>query len=95
MRNSLGASAGPAYRAGAARGGECSGMKTITSTMAGTVLRLTAKSGDVFQGGQEVVVLESMKMEIPVEAAERGTVVEVKVNPGDFVNEGDVLLTYE
>lgn len=70
-------------------------MKTITSTMAGTVLRLTAKVGDSIRSGQEVAVLESMKMEIPVEAAERGTVIEVRVNPGDFVNEGDVLFTYE
>ena len=70
-------------------------MKSITSTMAGTVLRLSAKAGDILASGQEVVVLESMKMEIPVEAPEGGTVVEVKVNPGDFVNEGDLLLIYE
>ncbi|UII57305.1 acetyl-CoA carboxylase biotin carboxyl carrier protein subunit [Cytobacillus spongiae] len=70
-------------------------MKQITSTMAGTVLNVLVNSGDQVAAGQEVLMLESMKMEIPVEAEEAGTVVEVKVNIGDFVNEGDVLLIIE
>jgi acetyl-CoA carboxylase biotin carboxyl carrier protein len=40
-------------------------------------------------------MLESMKMEIPVEAEVEGKISEVKVNVGDFVNEGDVLLIVE
>ncbi|MGE5589781.1 MAG: biotin/lipoyl-containing protein [Bacillota bacterium] len=67
-------------------------MKSLTSPMAGVVLRVPAQAGQPLQAGQEAVVLESMKMEIPVEASEAGTVREVRVKAGDFVNEGDVLL---
>lgn len=70
-------------------------MKNLTSPMAGVVLRVPAQAGEVLKPGQEAVVLESMKMEIPVEAIEAGTVVEVRVKTGDFVNEGDVLLQFE
>ena len=64
-------------------------MKEITSTMAGTVLNVLVNNGEV-SVGQTVIMLESMKMEIPVEAEANGKVAEVKVNIGDFVNEGDV-----
>ncbi len=67
-------------------------MKSLTSPMAGVVLRVPAEVGQSLQAGQEAVVLESMKMEIPVEAGQAGTVREVRVKAGDFVNEGDVLL---
>ncbi|WP_374717558.1 acetyl-CoA carboxylase biotin carboxyl carrier protein subunit [Neobacillus sp.] len=67
-------------------------MKEITASMAGTVLNIFAKEGDQINPGQEVLMLESMKMEIPIESGVEGVVKEVKVNIGDFVNEGDVLL---
>ncbi|AIM17597.1 acetyl-CoA carboxylase biotin carboxyl carrier protein subunit [Neobacillus sedimentimangrovi] len=67
-------------------------MKEITASMAGTVLNIFAKEGDQINPGQEVLMLESMKMEIPIESGIEGVVKEVKVNIGDFVNEGDVLL---
>ncbi|MBP2240021.1 acetyl-CoA carboxylase biotin carboxyl carrier protein [Cytobacillus eiseniae] len=70
-------------------------MKEITSSMAGTVLNVLVSNGDEVVAGQEVMMLESMKMEIPIESQVVGKVVEVKVNIGDFVNEGDVLLTLE
>ncbi|MDZ5711556.1 acetyl-CoA carboxylase biotin carboxyl carrier protein subunit [Jeotgalibacillus haloalkalitolerans] len=70
-------------------------MKQITSTMAGTVLQVLVNTGDEVEGGQAVMMLESMKMEIPVEAEIAGKVSEVKVNAGDFVNEGDTLLILE
>ncbi|MGE8204189.1 acetyl-CoA carboxylase biotin carboxyl carrier protein subunit [Heyndrickxia sp. NPDC080065] len=70
-------------------------MKEITASMAGTVLNILVSSGDEVTNGQTVIMLESMKMEIPMEAAEAGKVTEIKVNIGDFVNEGDVLLTIE
>ncbi|MHB9145969.1 MAG: biotin/lipoyl-containing protein [Symbiobacteriia bacterium] len=70
-------------------------MKSLTSPMAGVVLRVVAQVGDSLTPGKEALVLESMKMEIPVEASDAGTVVEVRVKVGDFVNEGDVLIQFE
>lgn len=70
-------------------------MKEITSSMAGTVLNIMVGSGDEITSGQEVLMIESMKMEIPIESQIEGKVSEVKVNIGDFVNEGDVLLVLE
>jgi acetyl-CoA carboxylase biotin carboxyl carrier protein len=67
-------------------------MKEITATMAGTVLNVLVEGGQSVTEGQEILVLESMKMEIPVESTYSGEVAEVKVNIGDFVNEGDVLV---
>lgn len=70
-------------------------MKEITAAMAGTVLNILVGQGDEISAGQEVVILESMKMEIPVESQDGGKVVEIKVNVGDFVNEGDLLVVVD
>ncbi len=67
-------------------------MKEITAAMAGTVFNILVGLGEEITAGQEVIILESMKMEIPVESQEHGKVVEIKVNIGDFVNEGDLLI---
>jgi acetyl-CoA carboxylase biotin carboxyl carrier protein len=70
-------------------------MKEVTATMAGTVFNIFITSGDQVVENQEVLMLESMKMEIPIESGVQGIVKEVKVNIGDFVNEGDVLIVLE
>jgi len=70
-------------------------MKEITASMAGTVLNVSVSVGAQVNPGQEVVMLESMKMEIPIESGIEGVVRAVKVSLGDFVNEGDVLLVLE
>lgn len=70
-------------------------MKEITSSMAGTVLNVLVEQGGEVYVGDTVLMLESMKMEIPVEAETGGKVSEIKVSVGDFVNEGDVLLVIE
>jgi len=70
-------------------------MKEITASMAGTVLHVFVTNGETVQSGQEVVMLESMKMEIPIESHVEGNVKEVKINIGDFVNEGDCLIVLE
>ena len=67
-------------------------MGIIKSEMAGTVLEVKVKVGDSIKSGQEIVILESMKMEVPVVSAFSGNVVEIKKQPGDFVNEGEVLI---
>lgn len=70
-------------------------MATVQATMAGIVLQVLAKPGDHVDAGQDVIVLESMKMEIPIQAERAGVVAEVLVHEGDFVNEGDDLVRLE
>lgn len=67
----------------------------ITSNMAGNVWKVLVSAGDTISEGQDVVILESMKMEIPIAAESSGTVKAVKINEGDFVNEGDELVVIE
>jgi acetyl-CoA carboxylase biotin carboxyl carrier protein len=67
-------------------------MQQVQSTMAGTVLQVLVQPGDQVEAGQDVVILESMKMEVPVQSESSGTVKEIKVEAGAFVGEGDVLL---
>lgn len=70
-------------------------MKEITANMAGTVLNVLVENGESISAGQEVLMLESMKMEIPIESETAGTIKDIKVAVGDFVNEGDVLIIVE
>lgn len=65
---------------------------TVSIQMAGNLWKVHVKAGDQIGKGQEVAILESMKMEIPIVADRSGIVKEVKKKEGDFVNEGDVLL---
>jgi biotin carboxyl carrier protein len=70
-------------------------MKQITANMAGSIWKILVKVGDEVKEEQEVIILESMKMEIPIEAGTSGKILEININEGDFVNEGDVLMTIE
>ena len=64
----------------------------IASPMAGVLLRFSVAVGDAVAEGQEVAVLESMKMEVPVSAQATGTVKELRGEIGGFVQEGDALV---
>jgi biotin carboxyl carrier protein len=64
----------------------------LSAEMVANVLSVHVAPGDVVQSGDTVVLLESMKMEIPVLVERPGTVLEVHVDPGDVVQEGDVLV---
>lgn len=70
-------------------------MSQIKASMAGNVWKVTVKAGDQVEEGQEVVILESMKMEIPIEAEATGKVKTILKPEGEFVNEGDVLIELE
>ncbi|WNF37658.1 acetyl-CoA carboxylase biotin carboxyl carrier protein subunit [Bacillaceae bacterium IKA-2] len=70
-------------------------MTEVIASMAGNVWKVLVKQGDQVEEGQDVVILESMKMEIPIAAEISGTVQSVKIEEGQFVNEDDVLLTVE
>jgi acetyl-CoA carboxylase biotin carboxyl carrier protein len=66
-------------------------VKEIKTTMAGNVWKIQVAQGDEVTTGQEVVILESMKMEIPISSEVEGVVEEILVEEGTFVNEEDVL----
>ena len=70
-------------------------MAELKASMAGSVWKIVANEGQSVTDGQDIIILESMKMEIPIAAEEAGTVKELRVNEGDFVNEGDVLAVIE
>jgi acetyl-CoA carboxylase biotin carboxyl carrier protein len=70
-------------------------MKRVVSNMAGAVLEFLIKPGEEISVDQDVIMLESMKMQIPVQSPVSGTVKAIKVNEGDFVDDGDVLLEVE
>ena len=70
-------------------------MKHVLSNMAGVVLEFLVKPGEKISVDQDVVMLESMKMQIPVQSTVNGTVKVLKVNEGDFVDDGDVLIEVE
>jgi biotin carboxyl carrier protein len=65
----------------------------VLAHITGVVFQVVAKAGDRVAAGDPILVLESMKMEIPVEAPRPGTVQEVRVAEGDTVQEGDVVAT--
>lgn len=67
-------------------------MGVIKSNMAGTVWKVLVQPGDSVVPGQDVIILESMKMEIPITAEVAGTVKAVAVGEGDFVNDGDLVV---
>ncbi len=67
----------------------------VVAEMVANVMRVLVEPGHRVEAGDPVVLLESMKMEIPVLAESSGTVSTVWVSPGDVVQEGDVLVTVE
>ena len=67
-------------------------MELIKAQMAGTVFEVSVQEGDAVTKGQTVIILESMKMEIPHDATTDGTVAKVFVNEGDFVEEEALLV---
>ncbi len=70
-------------------------MKQINAMMAGTVVEVLVATGDAISAGQDVVIIESMKMQLPISSEIDGKVAEVKVAAGDFVNEGDLIIVLQ
>ena len=70
-------------------------MADIVAHITGNVWKIQVAVGDSVSDGDEVVILESMKMEIPVESEDDGTVAEIKCEEGQAVSEGDVLIVLE
>jgi acetyl-CoA carboxylase biotin carboxyl carrier protein len=63
----------------------------LKAHITGVVFQIMAKTGDAVAAGDPVIVLESMKMEIPVEAPRAGTVKDIMVAEGQTVQEGDTV----
>ena len=70
-------------------------MATVEAHITGIVWKIEVEVGDSVEEGDTVVILESMKMEMPVEAEDAGTVKEIMCEEGQAVNEGDTLVVLE
>jgi acetyl-CoA carboxylase biotin carboxyl carrier protein len=67
----------------------------VVAEMVANVMKVAVAPGERVAVGDTVVLLESMKMEIPVLAERAGTVAAIRVSAGDVVQEGDILVTID
>lgn len=67
-------------------------MATIKSEMVGNISQVVVSVGDQVDAGDPLLFVESMKMEIPVEAEDAGTIAKILVEPGSSVRTGDPLV---
>lgn len=67
----------------------------VTSPLPGTVIRTSVEPGDEVAAGDELMVVEAMKMETPIKAEKAGTVVEFLVNPKDVITAGQAIVVIE
>ena len=70
-------------------------MSEIQAHITGTVWKIEVKPGDSVEEGDTVVIIESMKMEMPVEAEDDGKVKQIVCEEGQSVSEGDTLVVLE
>lgn len=70
-------------------------MMEVKASMAGSMWKLLVKEGEKVEKNQDVAILESMKMEIPLQTEREGTVKAIKVDEGEFINEGETILVIE
>ncbi len=70
-------------------------MADVEAHITGTVWKIECAVGDSIEEGDTVVILESMKMEMPVEAEDAGVVAEIRCAEGQAVSEGDTLVVLE
>ena len=81
----------PAPKAAAPAAG--AGVVKVTASVPGKVLKIVASAGQAVKAGDSIVILESMKMEIPVVAPQDGTVASIDTTEGASVENGDTLAT--
>ncbi|MEV4897049.1 biotin/lipoyl-binding carrier protein [Nonomuraea sp. NPDC055795] len=70
-------------------------MAEVRAEMVANVWKVVVKEGDTVEDGDTLVILESMKMEIPVLAEDPGVVAALKVAEGDVIQEGDLIAVIE
>lgn len=71
---------------------EATGKHEVTAPLPGTILKLNVSVGDIVTEGQNVLVMEAMKMENQVQTTKGGEVLSIKTNVGDAVQQDDVLM---
>jgi len=67
----------------------------VKSEIAGSVWKIQTKPGDKVEADGEIMILESMKMEIPVLSPKAGVIREIKVNEGEAIDEGQLVAVLE
>ncbi|MFG6330353.1 MAG: biotin/lipoyl-binding carrier protein [Lachnospiraceae bacterium] len=82
----------PAPAAAPAPAGDAGSIE-VSASVPGKVFKVEASVGQAVKAGDPIIILEAMKMEIPVVAPEDGTVASIDVSVGDAVESGDVLAT--
>ncbi|MCI8429463.1 MAG: biotin/lipoyl-binding carrier protein [Lachnospiraceae bacterium] len=82
----------PAPAPAAAPAGDAGSIE-VSASVPGKVFKVEASVGQTVKSGDPIIILEAMKMEIPVVAPEDGTVASIEVSVGDAVESGDVLAT--
>ena len=85
----------PAAAASAPSASEAGKGNPVKAPLPGVVTKILVKAGQAVKKGENILVLEAMKMENNITAENDGTVTAVCVNPGDSVLEGTVLLTID
>jgi len=70
-------------------------LPNVEAHITGTVWKVECRLGQEVEEGDTLVIIESMKMEMPVEAEDPGTVKEIKCEEGQSVSEGDTLVVLE
>ncbi|MEO3870312.1 biotin/lipoyl-binding carrier protein [Nonomuraea sp. B12E4] len=70
-------------------------MAEVRAEMVANVWQVVVREGDTVSDGDTLVILESMKMEIPVIVEEDGVVAQLKVTEGDVIKEGDLIAVIE
>ena len=87
------AAAAPAAAPKAAAPAAGAGAVKVTASVPGKVVKVAASVGQAVKAGDSVIILESMKMEIPVVAPQDGTIASIDVAEGASVENGDTLAT--
>ena len=89
------ATAAPKPRRSTSSGAGAAGSGQVAASMQGTIVKVLVEIGQEIAEGEAVVVLEAMKMENNINADKTGSVVDIKVNPGDTVGAGDIVAVIE
>ncbi|MBN2790721.1 MAG: biotin/lipoyl-binding protein [Candidatus Delongbacteria bacterium] len=76
-------------------GGSTGGSAEVLSPLPGLILNVMVKVGDTVKNGQNIIIMEAMKMENDIQATKNGVIKTINVKNGDNVSEGDVLATIE